>query len=154
MKIYYKRLKDVEAPQILKQGDWIDLCVPATDDVEIKAGDVVKVPLGIAMRLPSGMEAILAFRSSSSSKYDISPANGFGVIDQTYCGNDDEWKFPVRAHSDVVIPVRARLFQFRIQPSQKATIWQKIKWLLSPTVKLIEVAQLSDKNRGGFGSTG
>ena len=154
MKIYYKRLKDVERPCLIEQGDWIDLWTPAEEDIEIPTGSVVKVPLGIAMKLPPGMEAILAFRSSSSSKYDIGPANGFGVIDQTYCGNNDEWKFPVRAYSDVVIPIKSRLFQFRIQPSQKATIWQKIKWLLSPTVELKEVLELSDNDRGGFGSTG
>ena len=154
MKIYYKRLKDVERPCVIEKGDWIDLYVPAEDSIEIEAGSVIKVPLGIAMKLPPGMEAILAFRSSTSSKYNIGPANGFGVIDQTYCGNNDEWKFPVRAFSDVVIPIRSRLFQFRIQPSQKATIWQKIRWLLSPTVKLIETQNLSNENRGGFGSTG
>ena len=153
MKIYYKRLKDVEPPEIREKGDWIDLSVPATDDIEIPKNCVVKVPLGIAMKLPAGMEAILAFRSSTSLKYDISPANGFGVIDQTHCGNDDEWKFPIRAFSDTVIPVRSRLFQFRIQPSQKATILQKIRWLLSQRVELVEVYKLKDKNRGGFGST-
>lgn len=154
MKIYYKRLKDVERPQIIDKGDWIDLYTPRVEDVEIKAGEIVKVPLGIAMKLPPGMEAILAFRSSTSQKFDISPANGFGVIDQTYCGDSDEWKFPVRAYSDVTIPVNARLFQFRIQLSQKATIWQKLMWLFSPTVKLVETEVLGNKNRGGFGSTG
>jgi dUTP pyrophosphatase len=154
VKIYYKRLKDVDPPVILEQGDWIDLSIPAEDDIEIPSGCVIKVPLGIAMKLPPGMEAILAFRSSTSFKYPIAPANGFGVIDQTFCGNNNEWKMPVRAFSDTVLPIKARLFQFRIQPSQKATIFQKIRWLLSPTVKLIEVTNLSNKDRGEFGSTG
>lgn len=154
MKIYYKRLKDVERPQIIDKGDWIDLYTPKTEDIEIKGGTVIKIPLGIAMKLPPGMEAILAFRSSTSQKYNILPANGFGVIDQSYCGNSDEWKFPVRAFSDETIPINVRLFQFRIQLSQKATIWQKIRWLFSPTVKLIETEFLNNKDRGGFGSTG
>lgn len=154
MNIYYKRLKDVDVPRIIEKGDWIDLTVPSTEDIEIEAGTVAKIPLGIAMKLPPGMEAILAFRSSTSSKYDIAPANGFGVIDQTFCGNNDEWKFPVRAFSDVTIPIKSRLFQFRIQLSQKATIWQKIRWLLSPTIELKETTTLSEKSRGGFGSTG
>ena len=153
MKIYYKRLKDVSRPLVFPNGDWIDLFVPMQEDIEISGGVVTKIPLGIAIRLPPGMEAILAFRSSTSSKYDISPANGFGVIDNTYCGENDEWKFPVRAFSAVSIPVNARLFQFRIQPSQKATIWQKLKWLFSNGVELVEVTELSKNSRGGFGST-
>lgn len=153
MRIYYKRLKDVTRPQIINKGDWIDLYVPMQNDIEIPAGIVHKIPLGIAMKLPAGMEAILAFRSSTSSKYDIGPANGFGVIDNSYCGELDEWKIPVRTFSKVNIPVNSRLFQFRIQPSQKATIWQKLKWLFSNKVELIEVTKLNDKSRGGFGST-
>lgn len=153
MKIYYKRLKDVSRPLVLPNGDWIDLFVPMQQNIEISGGVICKIPLGIAVRLPPGMEAILAFRSSTSTKYDIAPANGFGVIDNTYCGENDEWKFPVRAFSTVDIPVNARLFQFRIQPSQKATIWQKLKWLFSNSVELVEVAELSKNSRGGFGST-
>lgn len=153
MKIYYKRLKDVSRPLVLPNGDWIDLFVPMQQNIEISSGVIAKIPLGIAVRLPPGMEAILAFRSSTSTKYDISPANGFGVIDNTYCGENDEWKFPVRAFSAVSIPVNARLFQFRIQPSQKATIWQKLRWLFSNGVELVEVTELSKNSRGGFGST-
>lgn len=154
MKIYYKLLKDVTAPTIIEKGDWIDLYTPKTDDINIRKGDVAKIPLGIAMKLPDGMEAILAFRSSTPFKYDIIPANAFGVIDQTYCGNNDEWKFPVFATSDVCIPIDSRLFQFKIQLSQKATLWQKIKWLFSSKVELVETTMLKNNNRGGFGSTG
>ncbi len=153
MKIYSKRLKDVSRPLVLPNGDWIDLFVPMQQNIEISEGVICKIPLGIAVRLPPGMEAILAFRSSTSTKYDISPANGFGVIDNTYCGENDEWKFPVRAFHAINIPVNARLFQFRIQPSQKATIWQKLRWLFSNGVELVEVAELSKNSRGGFGST-
>lgn len=153
MKIYYKRLKDVSRPLVLPNGDWIDLFVPMQQNIEISSGVIAKIPLGIAVRLPPGMEAILAFRSSTSTKYDISPANGFGVIDNTYCGENDEWKFPVRAFSTIDIPVNARLFQFRIQPSQKATLWQKLRWLFSNGVELVEVTELSENSRGGFGST-
>lgn len=153
MKILYKRIKDVARPTIIDKGDWIDLCVPMQNDIEILANTICKIPLGIAMKLPPGMEAILAFRSSTSTKYDIAPANGFGVIDNSYCGDSDEWKIPVRAFSDVRIPVNSRLFQFRIQPSQKATIWQKLKWLSSNKVELAEVSTLNSESRGGFGST-
>ena len=48
-----------------------------------------------------------------------------------------------------------RICQFRIQLSQKATVWQKIKWLFTSGIELIEVDKLPSKvNRDGFGSTG
>ena len=47
-----------------------------------------------------------------------------------------------------------RICQFRIQLSQKATIWQKIKWLFSSGIELVQVDNLRDENRGGMGSTG
>lgn len=153
MKIYYKRLRDVSVPEVVPKGDWIDLYVPVQNDIEIEKDTVYRIPLGIAMELPPGTEAIMAFRSSTSAKFDIMPANAFGVIDNSYCGEFDEWKFPVRAFSNVTIPVNSRLFQFRIQLSQKATIWQKLRWLFSNSVELVEVVELSHENRGGFGST-
>ena len=72
----------------------------------------------------------------------------------SYRGNKDEWKFPAVAIKDTTIKKGTRICQFRIQLSQKATIWQKIKWLFSNKIELVQVDNLSDNNRGGIGSTG
>lgn len=80
--------------------------------------------------------------------------NSQGIIDNSYCGNDDEWKFPAMAFKEIVIPKGTRIAQFRIVLSQKATIWQKIKHMFSSRIKLQKVESLSWNNRGGFGSTG
>jgi dUTP pyrophosphatase len=82
--------------------------------------------------------------------------NSIGIIDNSYCGNQDEWKFPAVAlkESKKAIEKGDRICQFRIQLTQKATFWQKLKWLLSSGVELVEVDDLSDNNRGGLGSTG
>ena len=77
-----------------------------------------------------------------------------GVIDNTYCGNNDEWKYPAIALRDTIIKRGDRICQFRIQLSQKATLWQKIKWFLSSGIKIIKVDSLDNNDRGGFGSTG
>jgi dUTP pyrophosphatase len=106
------------------------------------------------MKLPKGFEAIVAPRSSTFSKYKILQANSLGIIDSSYSGNEDEWKFPAIAFEDVAIDSNTRICQFRIQLSQKATVWQKLKWLLSSGIKIVEVDNLDDNNRGGFGSTG
>jgi dUTP pyrophosphatase len=93
-------------------------------------------------------------RSSTPKKFGVITANSEGVIDNTYCGNNDEWKYPALAIKDTTINEGDRICQFRIQLSQKATVWQKLKWLLSSGVKIVEVESLSGANRNGFGSTG
>ena len=77
-----------------------------------------------------------------------------GEMDNSYCGNNDEWLFRVFAIRDGKINALDRICQFEIVPSQKATIWQKIKWLFSSGIELVKVDDLGDNNRGGFGSTG
>lgn len=154
LKIYFKRTSQVTSPKISEKGDWIDLYVPDFHGLSYKAGELKKINLGIAMRLPEGMEAILAFRSSTGPDYNFIMPNGIGVIDNSYCGENDKWKIPFYAINDGNIEGKSRICQFKIQPSQKATFWQKLKWLLSSGVELVEVEHLSGENRGGFGSTG
>lgn len=165
---------NVQLPDIIHKGDWIDL--EAAEEIFIKAPQAgtlkkseingvkeshrdvsfgyVLINLGIAVCLPEGFEAVILPRSSTYKNFGIIPVNCQGVIDNSYCGNNDEWKFPVIALRDTIINPGDRICQFRIQLSQKATIWQKIKWLFSSEIKIVEVRSLNEENRGGFGSTG
>lgn len=175
MKIKILRLnKNIDMPTIIDKGDWVDLRLSQVTTLKVPYATMLKrkkdndeiervrnvvfdfqlLPLGIAMKLPKGFEAMLLPRSSTFKKYGIIQTNSQGVIDETYCGNNDEWKMPVIAYKDVTIPANERICQFRIQLSQKASIWQKLKWLFSNKIELIEVDNLSDENRDGFGSTG
>lgn len=122
-----------------KNGDWIDLRTGV--DVFMRKGDFQLIPLGVAIQLPENNEALLIPRSSTFKKYGIIQANSVGLIDESYCGENDEWMFPAYATKDVVIPKNTRICQFRIQEHQ-------------PLVKITEVEHLSGTNRGGFGSTG
>lgn len=72
----------------------------------------------------------------------------------SYNSDKDEWKLAVIATRKVTIPKGTRIAQFRVQLSQKATWWQKIKWLFSSSIKLEKVDSLDNEERGGFGSTG
>lgn len=157
-------------PKIIDKGEWIDL--RASEDTFIckpqwiplqrankeSFRDVIVnyqlIPLGIAMRLPRGFEAVLAARSSTFKNYGIIQANGIGIIDNSYSGNNDEWKFPAVALSDCCILKGDRICQFRIQLSQKATILQKLRWLFAQRIKLEIVNDLGMNDRGGFGSSG
>ena len=105
------------------------------------------------MKLPKGFEAVVLPRSSTFGKYNIIMTNSEGVIDNSYSGNNDEWKFPALAFQKTTIAQGQRICQFRIQLSQDATVWQKLKWLFSNGIRLERVESLDDIDRGGFGST-
>lgn len=175
LKILVKRFKDengeplVNLPKIIKKGEWVDLmaaqeCVlnaPQAGTLkghDVKHRDVVSevtyIPLGVAMKLPDGFEAIIAPRSSAAKKMGILCANSIGIVDNSYQGDNDQWMFPAVTLRKTSIAQNTRLCQFRIQLSQKATIWQKIKWLLTSGIKLVEVDSLDSEDRNGFGSTG
>lgn len=161
MNIEIKTFGGVKIPQIISKGEWIDLS--ARETVELKAPritnksvefDSTLIPLGVAMRLPEGFEAIIAPRSSTFSKKQLLQTNSIGVIDSTYCGDKDEWKFPAVALDKTVVNAGDKICQFRIQLSQKATVWQKLKWLFSSSINIVKVNSLEEENRGGFGTTG
>lgn len=152
LKIKIKTFKDQILPEIISKGDWIDL--RAAEDYNLKPGEYKLLELGVAMELPKGFEAIVVPRSSTFRNYGILCANSFGVIDYSYNGDMDEWKFPAFSPKGSMILAKDRICQFRIQLSQKATVWQKIKWFLSNGIKIEKVERLNTINRGGVGSTG
>lgn len=121
------------------KSDWIDL--RASEEVELKAGDFKLIPLGVAMEIPQGYEGHLAPRSSTFKTWGIIQTNSVGVIDCSYCGDDDMWRMPVYATRDTIIHVNDRVAQFRIIENQ-------------PKIVFEEVEHLGNDNRGGFGSTG
>lgn len=121
------------------KGDWIDL--RAAEDVKLEKGSFYLIPLGIAMKLPEGYEAHVVPRSSTYKKWGIIQTNSMGVIDNSYCGDNDQWFMPVIATRDTEIHVNDRICQFRIVENQ-------------PNIEFSVVNVLSSENRGGFGSTG
>lgn len=175
LKILVKRFKNengeplVSLPKVIKKGEWVDLyasqeCVlnaPQAGTLkgsDVKHRDVISdvtyIPLGVAMKLPDGYEAILASRSSAAKKMGVMLAGGIGVIDNSYCGDNDQWMYPAITLRKTSISKNTRLCQFRIQLSQKATVKQKIKWLLTSGIEFVEVDSLGSEDRCGFGSTG
>lgn len=138
-RILIKYFGDVEHIGKISVGDWIDL--RAAEDVHMKAGEYKMFPLGVAMQLPKGYEALVAPRSSTFKKYGIILVNSIGVIDESYCGDNDQWQYPAYAVRDTFIPKNERICQFRIIRHQ-------------PEIELIEVEHLGNEDRGGFGSTG
>jgi len=121
------------------KSDWIDL--RAAQRYELKSGEFALIDLGVSIKVPEGFEAHLAPRSSTFKNYGLLQTNSVGVIDSSYCGDNDIWKMPVYATRDTVVEINDRICQFRIVRNQPKLIFN-------------EVEQMMDEDRGGFGSTG
>ncbi len=120
-------------------SDWVDL--RAAEDISLKAGDSCLIPLGVAIALPEGYEAHVVPRSSTFKNYGVLQTNSMGVVDGSYRGDGDQWRWPVYATRDVTIPKNSRICQFRIVENQ-------------PPLYFTVVDHLEGVDRGGFGSTG
>jgi dUTP pyrophosphatase len=137
--IKIKYLSDIPKLRKIKIGDWIDL--RSAETVEMKEKEHKLIPLGIAIHLPEGYEAHIAPRSSTFAKWGILQPNSPGIVDESYCGNNDQWMMSVLAMRDTVINKGDRICHFRIMPKM-------------PQVEFVEVDDIGNDDRGGFGSTG
>ena len=138
--IRIKYLKEITPLKYIEdKSDWIDL--RSAEDIYLKRGDFALIPLGVAMEIPEGYEAHIVPRSSTFKKLGLIQTNSVGVIDNTFCGNTDEWKMPVYATKDTHIKFNQRICQFRIFKNQ-------------PRINFKVVDDLENKSRGGFGTTG
>ena len=158
--------KDYPRLERLSNGDWIDLRVDNIKEwesgrfiltgkdkeklaslpmlesvVKYEKGDIIKFGLGVAMELPEGYEAVVAPRSSTFKHWKLIQTNSFGVIDNSYCGDSDEWLAEFIAMEDGVIKRFDRICQFRIQENQ-------------PVFEFEEVETLGNEDRGGYGTSG
>lgn len=131
--------QEIDKIQKISVGDWIDL--RSAETVDIKTGEYKLVRLGVGMILPEGYEAIVTPRSSTPSKFGIVMANSIGVIDNSYSGDEDEWRFPAVAIRDTHIEKGDRICQFRLVKN------------MDP-IEIVEVTKLNSISRGGIGSTG
>lgn len=124
-------------------GNWIDL--RAAEDVELKQGQFYQIPLGVAMEFPKGYEGWLTSRSSMCKKFGIVHVDDLGIIDSSYCGDNDQWFLPVIAVRDTIIHMNDRICQFRIHKTMQEECGE---------VKLTKVTYLGNPDRGGLGSSG
>lgn len=174
IKVKIKRLdKSIPLPEITENGDWIDLRAAETITLSAPQAGTLKrhtvngeevshrdvtfntklTKLGVAMELPKGYIAQVLPRSSTP-KLNIFQTNSEAVIDNSFNGNSDEWRYWMTALADTTINKGDRICQFEVRLSQKATVWQKLKWLFSSGIEIVEVDELGEVNRGGIGTSG
>lgn len=110
-------------------------------DIIILPQAIEHVPLNVAIEIPKGYMIMLAARSSLY-KQGLRMINSVGIVDQDYCGNDDEYHAVLQNFTDkpVAISKGTRLVQGILKQHEKAE-WH-------------EVDDLENKSRGGFGTTG
>ena len=128
-----------ELPAKAEGGDWYDL--KTVEDVSLKEGEIKTISLGISLEIPKGYTAYILPRSSAPAKFGIEMINSMGVIDQSYCGDEDVIGFVARALRDTTIEAGTRIAQMGIYKSPE-------------NLEFEVVERLGNKNRGGFGSTG
>ncbi len=133
---------DMPKLKLIDKGEWIDLYTD--EDVTLKQGEFKLISLGVSMRLPEGYEANIVPRSSTFKNFGILQTNSYGVIDSSFSGDNDVWKFPALAFRDITIPKFSRICQFRINKTMKS----------NDNILFEEVEHLGNNNRGGFGSSG
>ena len=141
MKIRIKRFdKDIPLPKY-HTGGAAAFDLYARETVEIQPQTVGHVPLNVAIECPEGHMWFLAARSSTHKK-GLLPANGVGIIDSDFRGDEDEVKIPLLNFTDHAVTVMRgdRIAQGIFVKCEKAE-WE-------------EVGELGNKTRGGFGSTG
>ena len=139
IKVHYLSEEIEELRYIDGKSDWIDL--RSARNISLKKGEFCLIPLGIAVELPAGYEAHIVPRSSTFKNFGIIQTNSMGIIDETYCGNGEQWHFPAYALRDTEIHVNDRICQFRIMEHQ-------------PALTFVKTERLAGQDRGGFGSTG
>lgn len=121
------------------KSNWIDL--RSAENVHLKKGEYRLIRLGVGIQLPEGYEAYIAPRSGTYKNFRMIQTNHWGIIDSSYCGDNDEWMMPVLAMEDTQIYINDRICQFRIMRRQ-------------PEISFVEVDHLGKIDRGGCGSTG
>lgn len=121
------------------KGEWVDLFT--AEDVHLKQFEFKIIPLGVSMELPEGYYAMLVPRSSTFKNFGVFMTNSIGIIENSYCGDNDIWGFPAVALRDTFIPKGTRICQFQLMKQ-------------SEPIEFEQVESLGNKDRGGFGSTG
>ena len=148
MKIKIKYFDNAKELNMIEKGNWCDLY--ANKDMFIPEGEKMMIPLGVAMELPEGYEAHVVPRSSTFKTWGIIQTNNIGIIDNSYCGDNDQWFYPayclepknfIDNQYGTLIRKGDKIAQFRIIEVQ-------------PKLEFEKVELLGNKDRGGFGSTG
>ena len=138
LKIRYHRDIFPTLPDVEQHGNFVD--VYSAETVMLTKGEFHLLNLGISVECPAGYWMQLVPRSSTFKNWGIIQTNSFGVVDTSYCGDNDIVKLPILSTREICIPANTRICQFRL--------------VKDINFDIVTVDKLEGQDRGGFGSTG
>lgn len=141
MKVKIKRVdKSLPLPKYETDGS-VGFDLLCRESAEIAPRSIVLIPANVIVETPPGYMLMVCMRSSTPRKFGLMMAQGLGIIDNDYCGEEDELKIQVYNFTDepVTIERGSRIAQAIFVRVDKAE-WN-------------EVDQMTSTSRGGFGST-
>jgi len=141
MRVKIKRIdKSLPLPVYETSGS-VGFDLIAREEVEVKPAEIALIPANVIVQVPKGYALILVSRSSTPKKHGLTKPHGIGIIDQDYCGPEDELKIQVT--------------NFRLEPviiKRGEKIAQGV-FVKSDQLEFEEVEEIMAPSRGGFGST-
>ena len=112
-------------------------------DVHIEPGEIALIPTNLTIKVPDGYTLMVTLRSSTPRKWGVIMPQGVGIVDQDYCGPDDEIMIQVlnfRSEA-IIIPEGTRIAQGVLVKVGIINHW-------------VQLSEDDTESRGGFGSTG
>lgn len=142
MKVKIKRIDKSLPLPIYETDGSVGFDLLAREDKTIDPKSIELIPGNVIVEVPKGYALILASRSSTPRKHGLTKPHGIGVIDQDYCGNDDEVKIQMMNFTDESVTI------------QKGTKIAQGLFVRVDRLEFEEVDEIKKESRGGFGSTG
>jgi dUTP pyrophosphatase len=142
MKVQIKRIDNsLPLPEYQTKGS-VAFDLYSRIDLEIKPKELALIPTNLIVKTPKNYMLLIASRSSNPKKLGLLKPHGIGIIDQDYCGPEDEIKVQVYNFTENQVNIKKgqRIGQAVFVKINKAA------WA--------ETDQIQTKSRGGFGSTG
>ncbi len=141
MKVKIKRIDNSLPLPIYETDGSVGFDLLAREDTAIDPKSIELIPANVIVEVPIGYALILASRSSTPRKHGLTKPHGIGVIDQDYCGNEDEVKIQMMNFTDQPVTIK------------KSTKIAQGLFVRVDKLEFDEVDEIKKESRGGFGST-
>ncbi|MDE0482099.1 MAG: dUTP diphosphatase [Candidatus Poribacteria bacterium] len=141
MDVKIKRIdKSLPLPKYETEGS-VGFDLLCRESAEIAPQEIGLIPANVIVETPPGYMLMICMRSSTPRKVGLMMAQGLGIIDNDYCGEEDELKIQVYNFTDEPVTIE-----------RGSRIAQAI-FVRVGTAEWNEVDQMTTSSRGGFGST-
>ena len=142
MKVKIKRVDKSLPLPVYETAGSVGFDILAREDVTVPSKMIARIPSNFIVQVPEGYMLMIVPRSSTPVKKSLVMPHSVGILDNDYCGPDDEMLIQVYNFSEKSVRVTKgeKIAQAVFVKVAKAE-WE-------------EVDDISKNSRGGFGSTG